>query len=179
MINDSTPTKSVDVVGVFDVDFNQVFPGARPLKLVVNDKATFFKHPLEDSSIRIDHMIFDPVEAVLSLMIYGHNYRNVYQQVKQKYRNQTQLIVLTKVDTYQNMYIQAMPHDESPENFDSVIMALKLYETKFGVTAISFASADPSDSDTKNRGQQDPKEPTENQVGTLLRLTNWIGGLFK
>jgi hypothetical protein len=163
-------TKAVDLVGVFDIDWNQVFPGARPLKAVVNDKATFFKHPLEDSSTRIDHIIFDPIEIVLSLIMYGFDYKQVYQQVKQKFKSQTQLIVQTKTDDYENMYIQAIPHEESPDNFDSVIMALKLYETKIAGTVVAFVPAIKTDSDTQNRGQQEPMIPlrTRDDNNTVL-----------
>ena len=89
------PSFAVDVVGVYDVNFNQVFPDGRPIKATVKEEATFFKHPLENSASRTDHIIFNPVEVSLSVILTGYQYRNVYQQIKQIFRAQTELIVQT------------------------------------------------------------------------------------
>ena len=170
-----TATKAVDIVGVFDVDFNQVFPGARPLKASVSDEALFFKHPLESSATRTDHIIFQPVKIAMSMVMSGKDYKSVYQQVKQTYRNQDQLIVQTKTDTYENIYIQSMPHEESPGNFDSVVMNLMLEETQLAVTVITFIPEEQKDSDTKNRGQQESSTPTEAQEQRGSTLSRWFG----
>ena len=168
-------TKAIDVVGIFDINFNQVFPDARPLKASVKDDAMFFKHPLESSANRIDHIIFQPVSISMSLMMSGIDYKSVYQQIKQVYRNQDELIVQTKTDTYENMYVQGMPYEESAENFDSVIMNLLLEETKLSITVIIFAPEFQSDSDTKNRGQQEPGTPTDAQDERGSTLSRWFG----
>lgn len=170
-----TATKAVDVVGVYDVDFNQVFPEARPLKASVSDEALFFKHPLESSATRTDHIIFQPIKISMPVMMSGEDYKSVYQQIKQIYRSQTQLIVQTKTDTYENIYIQSIPHEESAENFDSIIMNLMLEETQLAVTVITFAPESQSDSDTKNRGQQESSTPTEAQEQRGSTLSRWFG----
>lgn len=170
-----TATKAVDVVGVYDVDFNQVFPDARPLKASISDEALFFKHPLESSATRTDHIIFQPVKITMSVLMSGEDYKSVYQQIKQIYRSQTQLIVQTKTDTYEDVYIQSIPHEESSANFDSVIMNLILEETKLAVTVITFAPESLSDSDTKNRGQQESKVPNNAQEQRGSTLLRWFG----
>jgi hypothetical protein len=167
-------TKAIDVVGVYDVDFNQLFPNARPLKASISDEALFFKHPLESSATRTDHVIFQPVKISLSMIMSDENYQSVYKQIKQVYRDQTQLIVQTKTDTYEDIYIQGIPHEESPANFDSVIMNLMLEETKIAVTTIIFAPLLQSDSDTKNRGQQESKIPTNAQEQRGSTLSRWF-----
>lgn len=170
-----TATEAVDVVGVYDVDFNQVFPDARPLKASISNEALFFKHPLESSASRTDHVIFQPIKIAMSMIMTGENYKSVYQQIKQVYLNSIQLIVQTKVDTYENIYIQSMPHEESPANFDSVIMNLTLEETKIAVTVITFIPESLSDNNTKNRGQQQPKTPTDAQEQRGSTLSRWFG----
>ena len=170
-----TATKAVDVVGVYDVDFNQVFPDARPLKASVSDEALFFKHPLESSATRTDHIIFQPVKIAMSMVMSGEDYKNVYKQIKQVYRSQTQLIVQTKTDTYENIFIQSIPHEESPANYDSIIMNLILEETKLAVTVITFIPESQSDSDTKNRGQQESKTSTNAQEQRGSTLSRWFG----
>lgn len=168
-------TKAVDVVGVYDIDFNQVFLNARPLKASVSDEALFFKHPLESSATRTDHIIFQPVKISMSIMMSGKDYRNVYKQVKQIYKSQTQLIVQTKTDTYENIYIQSIPHEESAKNFDSVIMNLLLDETKLAVTEVKYIPESQSDSNTKNRGQQEPKTSNATQEQKGSTLSRWFG----
>jgi len=170
-----TATKAVDVVGVYDVDFNQVFPDARPLKASVSDEATFFKHPLESSATRTDHIIFQPIKITMSVLMSGDDYISVYQQIKQIYRSQTQLIVQTKTDTYEDIFIQSIPHEESPENYDSIIMNLILEETKLAVTEITFIPESLSDNDTTNRGQQEPETPSDAQNQKGSTLSRWFG----
>ena len=170
-----TATRAVDVVGVYDVDFNQVFPDARPLKASVSDEATFFKHPLESSATRTDHIIFQPIKITMSVMMSGDDYKSVYQQIKQIYRNQIQLIVQTKTDTYEDIYIQSIPHEESPENYDSIIMNLALEETKVAVTEITFAPESEADNDTTSRGQQEPETPSNVQEQRGSTLSRWFG----
>jgi hypothetical protein len=170
-----TATKAVDVVGVYDVDFNQVFPEARPLRASVTEEAVFFKHPLESSATRTDHIIFQQIKIVMSMIMSGENYENVYKQIKQVYRSQTQLIVQTKTDTYEDIYIQGIPHEESPENFDSVIINLMLEETQQAVTVIIFNPESQSDRDTKNRGQQESSTPTDAQGQRGSTLARWFG----
>lgn len=168
-----TPTSAVDVVGVFDVNFNQVFPDGRPIKATINEEATFFKHPLESSATRTDHIVFNPVDINLSVVLTGDQYRNVYKQIKQIFRDQTQLIVQTKTDTYENMYIQGMPHDETPESYDSVIISLALSETQLALTEVTFVPSDLADSNTVDRGQQEPGTPTDaesSRGSTLSRV---------
>lgn len=168
-------TKAVDVVGIYDVDFNQLFPNARPLKASVSDTALFFKHPLESSATRTDHVIFQPVKIGMSMSMSGEDYISVYKQIKQAYRNQTQLILQTKTDTYENIYIQSIPYEETPANFDSVLMNLMLEETKIAVTVITFIPESESDNNTKNRGQQRPKTPTDAQEKKGSTLYRWFG----
>ncbi len=180
-----TPTAAIDVVGIFDINFNQLFADGSPIKATIKDEATFFKHPLESSAVRTDHIIFNPVQIQLAVMLTGEEYRNVYQQIKTAYRGQTQLIVQTKTDTYENMYIQSIPHDEDPDLFDAVIMALTLQETQISVSRFDFIPESLANRDTVNRGQQDSEDATESQEdrGTLaLRLAEGLGeqieGLF-
>ena len=173
-LSNLTPTKAIDVVGVYDVGFNQVFPEGSPIKAMINEAATFFKHPLEDSTNRTDHMIFDPIEIVMDVMLVGDQYRDIFKQIKQIFRDQTQLIVQTKTDTYENMYIQGMPHDETAREYDSVVVSIALAETKFSATTTTFAPESSADTDTVGRGQQEPKTPTDSQASRGSTLSRWF-----
>jgi hypothetical protein len=167
-------TKAVDLVGVFDASFRQMFPGARPLKASVKDDATFFKHPLEDGEHRTDHIIFNPVEVTFSMLLSGANYKNVYQQIKQAYKNQVELIVQTKVDTYPEMYLQGIPHEESPETFDSIIMNLKVKETMLSNTTKAYSPALAKNANTVDRGQTETVALNTTQQAQGSVLGRWL-----
>lgn len=167
------PTKVADVVAVFDVDFNQVFPDSQPIKASIKENSTFFKHPLETSVVRTDHIIFNPIELSLSVILSGNEYRDTYQQIKQIYQSQTELIVQTKTTTYEKMFIQSIPHEETPDSFDAVVMNIQLIETLIAETLVTFQPARDIDSNTRNRGQQQTETPTDvnsDRGSTLFRL---------
>jgi len=54
------------------------------------------------------------------------------------------------------MYIQAMPHDEDPELFNSVVIVINFEETQAARVSESFLPANMIDSNTVDRGQQEP-----------------------
>lgn len=169
-LSNLVPSSAVDVVGVFDESFNQLFPEGRPMKAAISETATFFKHPLESTATRTDHIIFEPVEIAMTVLLTGSQYRDTYQQIKQVFQGQTPLVVQTKTDTYANMYIQAMPHDETPEAFDSVLVNLSLVETLVSDTEVSFQPISRADANTEDRGQQQAEgaTPAQQQQGSAL-----------
>lgn len=169
------PTAAVDVVGVYDADFNQVFAGAQTIKATIKNDATLFRHPLEDGTEITDHSIFNPVEISLTAILSGNQYRNVYQQIKQAFRDRSQLIVQTRADSYSNMYISGMPHDETPDAYDAIIVSIQLQEAEFSTAEIVFSPANDADKTTKSRGQQEPVEPTANEAQQGSTLFRWFG----
>ena len=166
-------TSAMDVVGVFQesgTSMVQVFPEANQMKLSVNHTATFFKHPLESSATRTDHIIIDPVEIVLDVMLTGIDFKSIYESIKQLFLSQAKLIVQTRADTYENMYIQGLPRDETPDVTNAVLISIVLAETQFANTTVTFVPANLRDSDTVDRGEVEPKEANESQNnrGSLL-----------
>lgn len=172
---DLIPSPAVDVVGIYDDQFNQLFDTARPIKATVKPEATFFNHPLESSATRTDHIIFNPVEISLSLILSGDEYRNVYAQIKQAFIDQQQLIIQTRSGAYQNMYIQGIPHDETPDAYDAIILSFNVRETQFAVTEVTFIPAAQGDISTKSRGQQEPRDPTDAEASSGSLLFRWFG----
>lgn len=122
-----------DVVGVFD-GFSQVFRAARPMKASIKEEATLMEHPTESGVVITDHMVLKPVEIELAMTLTPDSYRDTYQEIKNLYRNGKILTVQSKTDTYKNQLICALPHEESPEHFDTIILTLRLKEVKI-VTA--------------------------------------------
>jgi hypothetical protein len=158
------PTASADVVAIYDQQFRQVFQLARPIKAVVKEASKVMEHPLETGATIIDHTIILPVEIELSIIPTRGEFRDVFQRIRQAFKNRELFSVQTKTGMYENQLIQDIPHDEDPDLFDTISLAVKMREVQ--LVAAQFAKLpprkvrNPSDASTVDRGQQQPKEST-------------------
>jgi hypothetical protein len=123
-----------DIVGIFDANFNQLFTEARPLKAAIKEEAKLMTHPVETGASVTDHRIIQPVEIDLSLIVQSADYKSIYNRIKATYLNGDSLNIQTKTGVYKNMVIASIPHDEDPEMFDALTIAMKLTEVLY-VTA--------------------------------------------
>lgn len=168
----------VDVVGIYDnVTFAQLFQSARPMKANVTRQAKLMEHPIESGAVVQDFMIVQPVEIELSLILANNEYQAVYQQFKGYFMTGTEISIQTKADVFPNMLIQAMPHEESPEMFDAIPLALRLKQLQQvlvqyqALTATDVANV--QDQSTVNTGTQQPQE------SALYQITNFFGGIHQ
>lgn len=158
LLNTLLPNSSADSVAIFDQNFQQVFSGARPMKAIVKETKKVMEHPVETGIVITDDVVIQAIEIELSLMIMAENYRSVYSQIKNLYLKSTLLTVQTRTATYDNMLLSDIPHEENPEFYDAITMAMKLKQVQF-VTA-QFGTlpaskvANKTNASTKDRGQQ-------------------------
>lgn len=160
--NTFIPSAAFDEVAVYDQNFNQVFSNARPMHASIRDEAKVMEHPVETGATISDHIVFQPVEIDLSMILKSSNYRDTYQNIRQLYKAATVLIVQTKAGTYFNQLIQSIPHEEDPEIYDTIALSLRLKEVLF-VTSISQALPTPkypANSSTVSRGTVQPTNTT-------------------
>lgn len=149
---------AADAVGVFDDEFNQVFAKARPLKADVYEAARVMDHPVESGSTMTDHRVIDPIEIEIYLVMSGDDYRDTYNQIKDLYNRATLLVVQTRSGSYSNMLISALPHDESPDTYDTINLSLRLREAI--LVTVQFQALPPRsvavqrNASTVRRGQQ-------------------------
>lgn len=137
------PSASTDLVGVFDANFNQVFRQARPIRARVREISRPMEHPVETGVIITDHRIILPVEIEIIFILPAGEYRPIYQQIKQLFISAPLLSVQTRATTYKNMIIADLPHEEDPDLFDTISIALRLKEVQI---AAPFAQALPASS---------------------------------
>ena len=169
-----TPTGAQDVVAVLDSKFRQVFAKARAIKATIMRASKAMEHPLETGATITDHRIVLPVNIELSMILASDDYRAVYQQVRDLFNRGDLLTVQTRVDSFPSMLIEKMPHDETPEMFDGVALALSLKEAHFVQPQFSpLKVAEPKDSNTTKRGQQQPTESPP------ARKQSVLSGFFK
>lgn len=155
-------TSKRDVVGIWDQNFNQFVPFSRPMSCRVTEPTKNMEHPIETGSVITDHRVILPVEIELSLIMDGAYYVDQYAQIKTAMIKAELFYVHTKTGAYKNMMITDIPHEETPENFDTIIMSLKLKEVI--LVSASYEPLPPrkvaqkTNSSTKDRGQVNGKD---------------------
>lgn len=165
----------MDVTAILDENGNQLLSTATILKASTTPSTTYAQHVLEDGTVVSDNAVENQTRISMALILDSNDYQQVYKTIKNAKANRTKLTVQTRVDSYPNMYIEAMPSEESAGLFDTVQVIVDFIEQQFGSVVIEKLSssdvANPADTDTFNRGEQLPKEDT----GTTLQK---IAGLF-
>ena len=96
----------------------------------VIDDSKMCEHPIESGAVITDHKIFNPVEIDIRLSLPNYIYDSVYEELRQIYEESPKLKIKTKVGWYDNMVLQALPHEEKPENFDRIVFDLHFKEVK-------------------------------------------------
>lgn len=96
----------------------------------VIDDSKLCEHPIESGAMVTDHKFFNPVEIDIRLSLPNYIYRSVYKELRQIYEESPKLRIKTKAGWYSDMVLQALPHEEKPENFDRIIFDLHFKEVK-------------------------------------------------
>jgi hypothetical protein len=192
------PSASADVVAVFlaidnipDIDlpgaFNelnivQAFPGARPMSVQVAEPVNYAVHPLESGASVTDNRIILPIELSVSFIMLPEQYRETYLLMRQAKDLSLQFTVQTKTDNYTQLYISNMPHEETPEFFDTVTIILQFRQVQFFDTGIQPLNEndvlDPTDASTIDRGEQTPTTANETQDSQGSTLFRTFGGFI-
>lgn len=93
---------------------------------MVREGAKLMEHPVESGATIADHRVRLPIEIDLQLILSPDEYQNTFQQIKTVFKAAEVLSVQTKADTYDNMIMLEMPHDESADMSDTIAVAVKL-----------------------------------------------------
>ena len=125
------PTAAQDVVAVYDADFNQLFPDARPVKVSVKPIAKLMEHPVESGSVVTDYRVIMPLSLELMFVLTPETYYDTYQEIGQTYVGNKTIQVQTKTNLYTSLLIEKMPHDETPDKFDTIAVSISLKEVIF------------------------------------------------
>lgn len=169
-----------DVVGIFDADFQPLVPEAQPIKATVTQPSKVMEHPLETGGTVSDHRVFQPVEIEMTVVVPFAD----FPRLQAIYRQTETVAVRTNVGTFDNMIIETLPHDETPDVFDKVAVAMKLREVQF--VEAQFQALPPRavggrgnrNASTVKRGEQSGQPATagtERRAGAALRLFERAG----
>lgn len=178
-------TYAADVVAILRTDsLAQVLADARPMQATVLEVAELMEHPLEDGSTTADHIVYRPVEIDLPLMLTGDAVSQVFAELRELFRAGTILAVQTRTRLYRSMVLIEIPHDETAEALDAILVGVRFREAVFvEATYGGLAPAkvkDKAKSSTKKKGAQQttaaaaPKAAKAGELykgSTLYRLT--------
>lgn len=169
-----------DVVGVFDASFNQLFPDARAIRANVKPNAKIMQHPIETGVTITDNVVVEPTEIELSVILNAGTSQDTYQQIKTSWLAFGLLTVQTKMDTFSDMLIYAPPHDEVPEMFDTVAVAIKLrsviiVDSQYAQLPVSSV-AKKSNASTVKTGLKTPATASPAQSSSAYDLIFGSGG---
>lgn len=163
----------IDVVGIYDQTFTQVFDLARPIKATVKEDSKLMEHPVETGATITDFSIILPVEIELSIIAVGiSEYRETYGKIKQAFLSRTLFSVQTWTGLYQNQIIQSLPHEEDPALSDAITIALKLKEVQIVEAQYLALPArkvrNPANASTVDKGQQQPTTASTARSSSVL-----------
>lgn len=158
---------SQDLVAILDNDSLQpLFTAARPMRVAVDRSKTVTQYPVENGTTRNDHVVDLPVELNIDLTI-TEDTRAQYETLAQAFASNTLVVVQTKVTSFRNMLIYALPHDETVPAGESITLPIRLVEWRevqpsYGTLPPSKV-ANKAQSSTVTRGTQQTNESTKKQ----------------
>lgn len=137
----SINAKKIDVVQILDQDtLQQVFSQARPLKASVRESSRGLRYPIETGAILTDSIVILPLEIHMEVFIPNTAYSTVYPAIRAARINGKLLTVQARTGTYKNMYIEEMPHEETTEVTNAIVMSIHFVEAlQVGPNGASFA----------------------------------------
>lgn len=157
----SYPGSPVDINAIFDAaTLKQVFYNARPMKATIREPSKIMEHPAENGIVIADHRITMPVEIEIPMMVNSQYYRAVYKDIKKAFSSGDKFIVQTRVESYRNMVISDIPHEETPDIYDSILIGLRFKQILYAEPTGTFSPVNPSYQDTVSTGLQAAKTPS-------------------
>lgn len=187
------PSYAVDVVGVYDEDYNQVFTNARPMKATINKDSKMMEHPTERGLTKTDFKVIQPIEIQLSMLLVSDDLTSVYRVIDGLFNASTKLIVQTRSGIYTNMIIKSMPHDETVDVYGGLIMSLSLKEMKeftakyedvkttsieSGNTSTNAKTGTTTSASTTNKGAVSSKTASSSTTPTAKKGSILFGALY-
>lgn len=182
IIDNLLPLSQHDIVAILDSSGNQLLTGetrksspfgntlafsigsflggttkAEPMKAFVMEDSKGFTHPLESNRSITDHRIILPIVIEMQLSVTNDKSSEIYKELRGLYFTAETVQVRTRSETYKNMYVARIPHDESVARFNALIFDVTFREIQVEVNTVAaaqaFSPANPLQADTVERGE--------------------------
>lgn len=161
---------SGDVAQLLDEKFKPILTKAKILKIQAAPSSKTMEHPLETGASIVDHRIITPTELTIQMVCNSADYKNVYEQLLNLYKKGTLFVVQSRVNVYENMLIESMPHEETPAMFDAVALVVKLKSVLIVQSKYVTAPKKPAQKQTVEQGVKQTEKKSEGSV---------LGAIFK
>lgn len=166
------------VTALFDEDGNQLFSTAGILSMSVSSSNQFAQHTLENGVVISDNKIKLQNKITVKAIPSPEDYKTVYQDIKAADNDNTKFTIQSRVDTYDNMYIESRSHEESSKISNTIALIINFIEQQYvGVTTTVLTSSQvktAADADTTVSGTKVPDTSTS----SLKKISNYLEGLF-
>lgn len=171
-----------DLVALLDAEtYLPVVDTLSPMRVTVYETSRLAKFEVEDGTQRTDHRVILPVEIDLPLLL-AEDVRDQFEQLRSAWIEGRELIMQTKVRSYPGLMIAEMPHDEIPEQGESIPVSVRLQEIKtvqvqYGPLppkAVAGPNSNPAQADTVKKGRQ---QATQADTATTAK-TSVLYGVF-
>lgn len=178
------PTFGEDVVAVYRQsergDDTQIFEDAHLIQVDVDEHVTFYKHPLENGRSLVDHRIIEPVDITMRVILVDSTsllrlttggelniqVKDLYDQIRAAFLDGTLLSIQTRANTYRNQLIQGIPHIETAEIFDGIVLTLNMSELQRETDNVR-TPVDETQESTVGRGRVNPLEVTASVAASV------------
>lgn len=150
----------------------ELWVGSDIMRVSVHETSKATRYTVEDGTSRNDHVIQNPIEIEISMVLAGEVAR-LFQLLKQTYLERNLVTIQTKTDVYTNMLVEEIPHEQDSGMTDGVTVNVRMVEWRevapeYGELTINKV-ANPNQSDTVNRGSQATSEASPEKRQSVLR----------
>lgn len=150
------------VIAILDEDGTAILTTLVNIGVSVAPSKVFARHSLENKQVVVDDQYDIPTSLTLRVILDPSDYLDVYKSIDTYYKAVTNFTIQTKVDTYTNMYLETIPHEEDPSMFNTIAMSLEFTEQIFvdsnteGLSTTDVSNQ--SDASTTDSGTKSTKE---------------------
>lgn len=148
------------------------------VRLDVTDEKTVTKFEVETGETINDHVITKPIIITVGVMLAGAQDRAAFEALREWYQAHKLLTMQTRMNTYSDMLIEAMPHTEQVALNTEVEIRLTQWREVVPAYGEIYQARNPSQSKTKDAGQKKGEEPKKKQ-SVALDLVDSVKGFLK
>ena len=156
--------ESERATAIFDENKEHILETVRFMSVQVGQSKSFSNQTLESGLVVADNVIDNQDQINLQLILDPDNYVDVFAEIQSLYDSVTAISVQTRVETYNNLYIESMPHDEGSSIANTVAINISLVEQQI-VSSTTQVLSEPdvsnsADASTVKSGQKSSTEST-------------------
>lgn len=163
--------------GVYILDndsLEHIWPGAEVMSLSVTQIATATKFAVEDGTTRSDHVVQNPIEISLTIMLVD-DISQAFEEILDTYERNGLVTIQTRTAVYTDLLVVAIPQAQKSDALDASEVSVKLSQWREVVPEYGALSpkkvAKKKQASTINNGTQATAElPIEKKASILAGL---------